>query len=325
MNECKPLAPGTEFVDYDPVHGVWRFRVGHFSRYGLDVSDSDDDDDEDDDDDVMGVGPTSGPAPRPPQVPTQQTPFVLDPRGGDGSLGLGGGGGDDGGGGGGAEAGGGGGTPGFGVGGGVGGRASGWGGGGTPKPAVAAAAANELFIQPQPSPYQQQQQQQQLQPQSNNYPSFLGGGGGGPTAPPGGFGPSAFARERRLPPAAATGPAAAAAAAEARGQLTPFKRREPPLQTAYAVAASIVGASRRIELPARPRQTEILTDAHSFFGASFRPSWGPGGRLIHAGKLTAAAAATTGRGLHSSTFQLNLSRFLHKSHPTHFFMPPDTS
>ena len=108
------------------------------------------------------------------------------------------------------------------------------------------------------------------------------------------FAPSAFTGrhgdKKRLPPPATTG--AAAAAAEAR--LTPFKRREPPMQTAYAVAASIVGASRRIDLPERTRAPELLTDAHSFFGASFRPSWGPGGRLIHAGRLTASGAAVQG-------------------------------
>ena len=31
-----------------------------------------------------------------------------------------------------------------------------------------------------------------------------------------------------------------------------------------------------------------------------------------------------GRGLHSSTFQLNLSRFWHKIHPRHPLIPPDT-
>ena len=31
-----------------------------------------------------------------------------------------------------------------------------------------------------------------------------------------------------------------------------------------------------------------------------------------------------GRGLHSSTFQLNLSRFWHKIHPKHPLLPPDT-
>ena len=36
-------------------------------------------------------------------------------------------------------------------------------------------------------------------------------------------------------------------------------------------------------------------------------------------------AAAMGRGLHSSTFQLNLSRFRHKIHPEHPLMPPNTS
>jgi hypothetical protein len=32
-----------------------------------------------------------------------------------------------------------------------------------------------------------------------------------------------------------------------------------------------------------------------------------------------------GRGLHSSTFQLNLSQFPHKIHPRHPLIPPSTS
>ena len=32
---------------------------------------------------------------------------------------------------------------------------------------------------------------------------------------------------------------------------------------------------------------------------------------------------TTGRGSHSSTSQLNLSRFRHKMHPKHLMIPPD--
>jgi len=32
-------------------------------------------------------------------------------------------------------------------------------------------------------------------------------------------------------------------------------------------------------------------------------------------------ATTLGRGLHSSTFQLNLSRFRHKTHPPHPILP----
>ena len=35
-------------------------------------------------------------------------------------------------------------------------------------------------------------------------------------------------------------------------------------------------------------------------------------------------ALLNGRRLHSSTFQLNLSRFLHKIHPVYPLIPPDT-
>ena len=244
-------APGTEFVDYDAKRGMWKFRVKHFSRYGLDISDSDDDDDDSDDDgeeregeegrEGGDVGMRDGVA------------------GGAGGVGFGG----------------------------FGGFGGGGGGGGTPKPAFAAPAANELFIQPSPGFNPQQQLDQQHHHQHQHYASTSVA-----------FAPSAFTgrtgEKKRLPPPPAT-TGAAAAAAEAR--LTPFKRREPPMQTAYAVAASIVGASRRVDLPTRSRAApELLTDAHSFFGASFRPSWGPGGRLIHAGRLSAAAVLKNGGG-----------------------------
>ncbi|EEH54044.1 uncharacterized protein MICPUCDRAFT_51078 [Micromonas pusilla CCMP1545] len=41
-------ARGTRFIAYDAKSGTWRFRVEHFTRYGLDVDASDDDDDDDD-------------------------------------------------------------------------------------------------------------------------------------------------------------------------------------------------------------------------------------------------------------------------------------
>jgi NAD(P)-dependent dehydrogenase (short-subunit alcohol dehydrogenase family) len=44
-------------------------------------------------------------------------------------------------------------------------------------------------------------------------------------------------------------------------------------------------------------------------------------------KLAAMPGMTTvvlGRGLHSSTSQLNVSRVCHKAHPTHSLTPPDT-
>jgi hypothetical protein len=38
---------------------------------------------------------------------------------------------------------------------------------------------------------------------------------------------------------------------------------------------------------------------------------------------SAAAAVPAARGLHSSSFQLNLSRFLHQIHPKHTLIPPN--
>jgi hypothetical protein len=51
-------ARGTRFIAYDAKSGTWRFRVEHFTRYGLDVDASDDDDDDDDavDDDASIKG-----------------------------------------------------------------------------------------------------------------------------------------------------------------------------------------------------------------------------------------------------------------------------
>ena len=71
------------------------------------------------------------------------------------------------------------------------------------------------------------------------------------------------------------------------------------MQTAYAIAASVLDASRSrrgLNLPTRPRlsRPELLTDAQSFHGGSFRPGWGPGGRLIHSGRRTAADAHRAG-------------------------------
>jgi len=72
------------------------------------------------------------------------------------------------------------------------------------------------------------------------------------------------------------------------------------MQTAYAIAIAALDASRarRVgsNLPPRPRltQPQLLTDAQSFHGGSFRAGWGPGGRLIHAGRRTAADAFRSG-------------------------------
>ncbi len=43
---------GAELISYDPVNGLWAFRVGHFSRYGLD-------DDSDDDSDMYSIAPAT--------------------------------------------------------------------------------------------------------------------------------------------------------------------------------------------------------------------------------------------------------------------------
>lgn len=40
----KTAQMGAEFVSYDPENGSWRFRVPHFSRYGLDGDDEEGDD-----------------------------------------------------------------------------------------------------------------------------------------------------------------------------------------------------------------------------------------------------------------------------------------
>jgi hypothetical protein len=51
----------------------------------------------------------------------------------------------------------------------------------------------------------------------------------------------------------------------------------------------------------------------------------PGGQEVEsggAGAVTAPRMEVPGRGLHSSTFQLNLSRFLYTVHPKHPLIPP---
>jgi len=46
--------------------------------------------------------------------------------------------------------------------------------------------------------------------------------------------------------------------------------------------------------------------------------------LAQAPNLALYGVVAVGRGLHTSTFRLNLSRFLYKIHATHPFIPPDT-
>ena len=262
-------APGTDFVSYDAREGVWKFRVKHFSKYGLDVSDSDDSDsDEDEAADAAGGGggaggdvgmreSTASPAPMAEVVGAAQQQGID----GKGSVQFGFASGEidpatqlvlrD-----------------------------------TPKPAYAAPAANDLFGQPTAGEWPEKPRGA-----SPFVPAPAAGAGAGVGV--GGYVNRSFDRQW-WPPSATTGVAAAAAASDARSS-NAFKRREPPMQTAYAVAASVAGAARRLDLPARPRAgRELLTDAHSMFGAAFRPSWGPGGRLVHAGRTPAAAAAAVG-------------------------------
>jgi hypothetical protein len=71
------------------------------------------------------------------------------------------------------------------------------------------------------------------------------------------------------------------------------------MQTAYAIACAAMNASqkKRLDLPLRPRtdrSIETLTDAQSFHGAAFRVGWGPGGRLVHAGRMDASQATRVG-------------------------------
>ena len=90
------------------------------------------------------------------------------------------------------------------------------------------------------------------------------------------------------------------AAERARKKSRVARRRRPPAAaTAYAIAASVtndVGYAKPLDLPLLPRDDTKpkLTDAHYLFGASFRASWGPAGRLAHAGRTEARQVATAG-------------------------------
>ena len=72
------------------------------------------------------------------------------------------------------------------------------------------------------------------------------------------------------------------------------KRREPPRRR-RAPSRRPPSRPRAARSPrASPRGGTRHGRAHSFLGASFRPSWGPGGRLAHVARRTAAEAATKG-------------------------------
>ena len=159
------------------------------------------------------------------------------------------------------------------------------------RPAFASAAASELFAPP-----------------TMNIPTASGRGGGFGFQPsvepavvptPVTAHPSASHRPaHRLPPHhhhATPAPDPAPTPTHTAGS----KRRDPPMQTAYAIACAAMNASqkKRLDLPLRPRtdrSMETLTDAQSFHGAAFRPGWGPGGRLVHAGRMDASQATRVG-------------------------------
>ena len=254
---------GAAFETYDESRGVWTFSVRHWSRYGLSLSDSEDESDEDDDavDAVDAVD--------------------ADDDGGDAAAGAGARADDD------VMR-----VPGEGAN--EGARLDLDRGRGVappppratpPKPAFAAAQARELFADVAPAATGATTRA--------SFPSYFDGTGAGPALAPV---PATGAGSALAPvPALALGPGAARAPSPPRTtRFAPGKRREPPAATAYAIAASAIASARRATLPERPRATELATDAQSFLGASFRPSWGPGGRLAHAARRTAAEAAAKG-------------------------------
>ena len=113
------------------------------------------------------------------------------------------------------------------------------------------------------------------------------------TGSPFGGGPAADAF------AAAASARQAAERARKKSRVARRSRRPPAAATAYAIAASVtndVGYAKPLDLPLLPRDDTKpkLTDAHYLFGASFRPSWGPAGRLAHAGRTEARQVATAG-------------------------------
>ena len=278
-------AASPEFLGWDDATRTWTFRVFHFSRYGLDLSASESESEEDEmDDDAPGRRPEAAAARRDEEAAAAADDDVMEVAGE--------------------------------------GIAPGVGGVAPPpprrvsparKPPLGAASAAALF-----SPAR-----------DLNRPR--GGGAGGargayyaatpaadaanhlasssPYHPSSTLSADAAASARfvaggRSPLAASTGrPSPAPRPLAAHRPLPPPARKPPACAAAYAIAASVVGAADApakafppLTLPARPlaARPRSATDAHAFLGASFRPSWGPGGRLAHAGGASAADAARRG-------------------------------
>ena len=310
-------ARGTRFIAYDAKSGTWRFRVEHFTRYGLDVDASDDDDDDDDfseeeeggglegedgtsidayderygdekenemafeeeprrlrgkvtfeedvaraeeeeeEEDATAFPGFAGAAPPPPRTAAAAATTTTTPR--------------------------------------------------ATKPAFAAPAADDLFAshsRRRPNVVEDVTSAHAARERAFYAQSFATGGDRryDPATQP----PPFAAREtrHRLPPPPEprtpgggawgdknTGLNGAGAAVKKRS------RAEPPMATAYAIAASVVGgastsaARAKLAPPPRPRAPELATDAQSFLGASHRPSWGPGGVLAHAARVSARVAS----------------------------------
>jgi nuclear pore complex protein Nup98-Nup96 len=246
---------GAAFETYDESRGVWTFSVRHWSRYGLSLSDSEDESDEDDED-ANDAGDDGGGAAAGAGARADDDVMRVPGEGANEGVRLD-----------------------LDRGRGVAPLRA------TPsKPAFAAAQARDLFADVAPMATAAAA----AATTRASFPSYFDGVGTGPALAPGAALP---------PPASAPSPSPAPLApapSSASTRFAPGKRREPPAATAYAIAASAIASARRATLPERPRATELATDAHSFLGASFRPSWGPGGCLAHAARRAAAEAAAKG-------------------------------